>query len=274
MSNPDQPLALFFLGTWQTYRQRYKTNTAILHDRILLDPENKFLSDGVGSGFPRGLGGAFGYGVRRRVDKAIRWVEKNLSDPSQKVVTFGFSRGATEARWTSGELGQMGINTQYLGVFDTVGSLGVPAGGRWLMAPRFPDCVRGSYVEASCHIVAMDETRKHFQPTLWTNTADVQWHQQVWIPGTHADIGGGNGNYSKNHLCIELMIHHAERHGGIRFEKNIPPKIWTDADFASVTPPRGGIWKLLGNKPRRIPPSAIRLESAVDLRRWLRLVEP
>ena len=65
------------------------------------------------------------------------------------------------------------LRIRYLGVWDTVGSLGLP--DTWLVARfvnrgfRFHDANLSRMVEFARHAVALDEQRPSFAPTLWTN---------------------------------------------------------------------------------------------------------
>ena len=86
-----------------------------------------------------------------------------------------------------------------IGVWDTVGSLGIPG----LLFEDFDEYRYGFLdtalhprVENAYHAVSIDERRRQFEPTLWTNpdgsdrVNDAQM-QQVWFPGVHCDVGGG-----------------------------------------------------------------------------------
>lgn len=84
----------------------------------------------------------------------------------------------------------------FVGVWDTVGALGVPLKllnsiGR--SKHRFHDVTLGAHIKHAYHAVAIDERRKPFKPTLWLNI-NLQANQkveQVWFPGVHSNIGGG-----------------------------------------------------------------------------------
>ena len=84
---------------------------------------------------------------------------------------------------------------QFVGVWDTVGSLGVPLSGlKWIAARlhRFHDVRFGEHIRHACHAVAIDERRRPFAPALWLNGLDAAERvEQVWFPGVHADVGGG-----------------------------------------------------------------------------------
>ena len=110
---------------------------------------------------------------------------------------------------------------QHVGVWDTVGSLGVPANlpfARELDAKYdFNDTDLSRFVRSARHAVSIDERRDTFAPTLWDNidTLNKNAHadgfayadrpyQQVWFPGGHGCVGGGGDD------------------GGI----SIPPLLW------------------------------------------------
>jgi uncharacterized protein (DUF2235 family) len=84
----------------------------------------------------------------------------------------------------------------FLGVFDTVGALGVP--GFMKHAPRFHDVQLSGHVLRARHALAVDETRLKFEPTFWeapeepagAPTEDERV-KQVWFEGAHSDVGGG-----------------------------------------------------------------------------------
>ena len=84
----------------------------------------------------------------------------------------------------------------FLGVFDTVGALGVP--GFMRHAPQFHDVQLSDQVTRARHALAVDETRMKFAPTFWevpseppgASTSDSRV-KQVWFEGAHSDVGGG-----------------------------------------------------------------------------------
>ena len=82
-----------------------------------------------------------------------------------------------------------------VGVFDTVGALGVPvltniAG---IIRHVFHDQQLNSNVRCGLQALAIDENRKIFKPVLWDDDAPgtKRTLEQIWFPGVHSDIGGG-----------------------------------------------------------------------------------
>lgn len=84
----------------------------------------------------------------------------------------------------------------FLGVWDTVGALGVPLKPLNFIARKkhkFHDTALGAHIKNAYHTVAIDERRRPFLPTLWLekNVNSGQNVEQVWFPGVHTNIGGG-----------------------------------------------------------------------------------
>jgi len=85
-----------------------------------------------------------------------------------------------------------------IGVWDTVGSLGIPVGIAGRLSQYifgFHDVTLGGHVDRAFHAIALDERRGPFAPTLWEQQPDAaakgQILEQVWFTGAHSDIGGG-----------------------------------------------------------------------------------
>lgn len=91
--------------------------------------------------------------------------------------------------------GDGNVEVDFLGVWDTVGSLGIPLRGlRSLTRSRyqFHDTELSGMVKRACHALAIDEYRPPFEPTLWDAIRkEGQTVEQVWFCGAHSDVGGG-----------------------------------------------------------------------------------
>lgn len=119
------------------------------------------------------------------------------------------------------------IDVTFLGVFDTVGALGIPwrtedlaadlgtdkildqigIGARVLgqlgaledkvrlPIEGFHDTTLSERVKNASHALAVDERRGPFLPTLWTAAPAGSMVDQVWFAGVHGDVGG---NYHQN----------------------------------------------------------------------------
>jgi len=118
------------------------------------------------------------------------------------------------------------IPVWFQGVWDTVGTLGVPV-------PLMPHVSRGdfNFLETDLHIndarayhaLAIDEHRPAFKPTLWSKTvpssgntpaprkfADVE---QRWFVGAHANVGGGYENDLLAQAPLKWLMGKAAEHG-------------------------------------------------------------
>ena len=90
-----------------------------------------------------------------------------------------------------------------IGVWDTVGSLGIPVESKWTSPIRsfneqkagFHDVELSAFVDCAFHALAVDEQRGPFKPTLWVQKpegkAGGQIVEQKWFTGVHSDVGGG-----------------------------------------------------------------------------------
>ena len=90
------------------------------------------------------------------------------------------------------------VRIHFVGVWDTVGALGIPKVLDYKWIPRFSskyefhDASLGEAVRHAFHAVAIDEHRLPYTPTLWTKSKDTtESVEQRWFPGAHADVGGG-----------------------------------------------------------------------------------
>ena len=110
-----------------------------------------------------------------------------------------------------------GVKIRFIGVYDTVGALGVPlAGATHVNEPivGFHDTTLGDSVEHAVQALAVDERRGPYVPTLWTQAADAaalagQSVLQVWFPGVHSDIGGGYGDKGIGNITWDFMMRQA-----------------------------------------------------------------
>lgn len=108
------------------------------------------------------------------------------------------------------ELTHEGVRIRGLGVFDTVGSLGIPGSESKTQRLRyeFHDTALSSIIDVSLHALAIDEKRRWFPPSLWQvpQHAGFTAVEQVWFPGVHSDIGGGYQAGGVGALTLEWML--------------------------------------------------------------------
>lgn len=108
------------------------------------------------------------------------------------------------------------IDIQFLGVWDTVGALGIPKIFKHKTRKKFAfhDVKLGPNVKHACHALAIDEKRKPFQPTLWeSQDFPNQTIEQVWFAGVHTNIGGGYDNDGLANCAFQWMLEKATLNG-------------------------------------------------------------
>lgn len=209
-------------------------------------------------------GGAFGVGLSRNVLDAYRFLVETY-EPDDDLFLFGFSRGAFTARSLAGLVRNSGIlrrdhadripeawalyrdrveqpngaaatlfrrsyaresEIAFIGVWDTVGALGIPAPGTVPLQPAarrfnrrwgFHDTELSNWVRAAFHALALDEQRSAFRPTLWHqqpgSAEEGQELKQVWFAGVHCDAGGGYAETGLSDVTLLWMVDQARRHG-------------------------------------------------------------
>jgi len=205
------------------------------------------------------FGGAFGLGLFQKIKQGYSTIASQYS-AGDKIFIFGFSRGAYTARSLAGMIVHCGLPTvncndpkivdmafeayrnvsqrdmllqtlnesyamncpkiQLLGVWDTVGSLGIPAifGGIDVIQYGFLDLSLNPNVLNAVQALAVDEQRLQFPPALWTSApAPGQTLTQVWFSGVHCDVGGGyaadTGGSALSNITFHWMATFAQEQG-------------------------------------------------------------
>jgi uncharacterized protein (DUF2235 family) len=110
---------------------------------------------------------------------------------------------------------------KFIGVWDTVGSLGIPIDKKHnLNKYSFHDVKLSSTINNAFHALALDERRNLFQPTLWEvsskKTAD-QNVEQRWFIGSHSNVGGGYSDTSLSDIALKWLFEKAQNIG-LKFE--------------------------------------------------------
>ncbi len=108
------------------------------------------------------------------------------------------------------------IDIQFIGVFDTVGALGIPGVGMQALTRRwqFHDTALSSRVRHAAHALALHERRGPFRPTLWEEAPDREDPlRQVWFTGVHSDVGGGYAEPELAEIPLLWMVERATAAG-------------------------------------------------------------
>ena len=125
--------------------------------------------------------------------------------------------GPTAFRQQHSMAGSGRIEIRFIGVWDTVGALGIPLRGlRWLTRReyQFHDTELSGSVKFAYHALAVDEHRAPFAPTLWTyKPKDGQTVEQTWFCGAHSDVGGGYAQRGLSDITLTWMLGKARATG-------------------------------------------------------------
>lgn len=104
---------------------------------------------------------------------------------------------------------------KFIGVWDTVGSLGIPLPfyKKFNMEKyKFHDVTLSSTVEHAYHALAINEHRAPFRPSLWelSKTAidnpGLQKMEQRWFTGVHCNIGGGYLDTGLSDIALNWLM--------------------------------------------------------------------
>ena len=110
----------------------------------------------------------------------------------------------------------------FIGVWDTVGALGIPVLGRRLGIAKlvnrrwgFHDTTLSRTVDLAYHALAIDEERGPFEPAMWHQQERVedQTLEQVWFAGAHSDVGGGQADPSLSEIPLLWIVDKAAAAG-------------------------------------------------------------
>ncbi|MEZ5907058.1 MAG: DUF2235 domain-containing protein [Geminicoccaceae bacterium] len=154
------------------------------------------------------------------------------------------------------------LSVRLLGVFDTVGALGVPL--PWLKAltqrgsVQFHDTQLSSLIENAYQALAIDERRGSFQPTLWTGEPGEaracdgrmvpQRVVQAWFPGVHSDVGGGYDEKAYADVTLDWMLDVARSLGLVLREDYVERQLRPD-HLASLHESYTTGWRLADRIP-------------------------
>jgi hypothetical protein len=209
--------------------------------------------EGVGTGniLDRIAGGSTGIGLSASVKACYGFLVDNYKEHDE-IFLFGFSRGAYVVRSLAGFIGEIGmmrkremhnfakvwnwywqdehdrkpqdleqlapdrhreVDIECIGVWDTVGALGIPGSRLCAAAFEFHETALGPHVRHAFQALAIDERRGNFQGAVWVpfdprrrrrgappdapqaaapvHDGPPQVLEQVWFPGVHSNVGGG-----------------------------------------------------------------------------------
>jgi uncharacterized protein (DUF2235 family) len=209
----------------------------------------KWYDEGVGTQwYDRFIGGGIGAGLELNIVQGYEFLAKEYQD-GDEVYVLGFSRGAYTARSFVGMIRNCGlilpkhltlrvamaygiyrtrddnvdsftaklfrssfsrdIKIKFIGVWDTVGALGIPLTifkDVNMKFYEFHDTKLSTIVENAYHALAIDEHRQDYLATLWNpETAPQQKLEQRWFVGAHCDVGGGYQDRRLSDMTLSWM---------------------------------------------------------------------
>ncbi len=202
------------------------------------------------------------------IPKAIEHYRRRENHPDKPrnfefrlKINPGLVTSEKEAAWRAenGHPEGLKLTIAYLGVWDTVGALGLPMhfgliAKLWNQRYSFHDANLSSSVLSARHAVAIDERRRTFKPTNWDNvetlnngaTGDDRDYRQEWFPGDHGSVGGGGNMVTLSNIALRWVAEGASRKG-LRFDAAKLDELAAEQDVLGPEhnhkPPRGGIFE-------------------------------
>jgi len=112
------------------------------------------------------------------------------------------------------------FSVKFLGVWDTVGALGlpeeIPFGKKVYNLFGFNDSQLGDHIERACQALALNERRLDFNCNKFQQTDAArtkgQYLKQVWFAGCHTDVGGGYDNHDLSDLALVWMASELDKY--------------------------------------------------------------
>jgi uncharacterized protein (DUF2235 family) len=209
----------------------------------------KWYDEGVGTKwYDQYIGGAIGAGLEFNIVQGYEYLARQY-EAGDEVYILGFSRGAYTARSLVGMIRNCGlilpkhlalrvamaygiyrtrgdqvdsltaklfrsafcreIKIKLIGVWDTVGALGIPLDvvkDLNMKFYEFHDTQLSGIVENACHAMAVDEQRRDYDVCLWNPpSTPEQKLEQRWFVGAHCDVGGGYNDRGLSDMTLGWM---------------------------------------------------------------------
>lgn len=184
--------------------------------------------------------------ARRILNQAAEDLDELSPTRDDRIVVFGFSRGAALARKFAGRTleADPDLHIAFLGVFDTVAAMdGVHTKGEEISSDVvFENGTLDPRVRRAVHIVSLDEDRIAFEPTLINRDEENPGRiTEIWFPGVHGDVGGGYWHDGLADVSLRFMIEKCREALG----EDISIAESTTAEIGRLLSEQGEILKLL-----------------------------
>ncbi|CAN5808620.1 hypothetical protein BH11PSE8_BH11PSE8_22250 [soil metagenome] len=244
----------------------------------------------LGGTFRRALEGATGTGVSRGIRRGYAAIAASYRGPSDRIFLVGFSRAVFVARSIAGMIDAVGlvkvpsarqidrafrnyrrragklspaeahtdVRVHAIGVWDTVGALGLAMWGRsYNLRSVFPNDFHelspASSVDHVFHGLAMDERRTSFFPEPWRDGDGARQPsvEECWFRGVHSDVGGGYGDARLSDISLGWMVDRLKSVGLL--VRDNAPATRPDPGGRVHNSVRGPLWANVASWPRSAP---------------------
>ena len=209
---------------------------------------NGMTKESAPNGTTGSIGGGIGAGLEINIVQGYEFLAKEYQE-GDEIYVLGFSRGAYTARSLVGMVRNCGliypkhlglralmaygiyrtrddnvdsataklfrssycrdVTIKFIGVWDTVGALGVPLDilkDVHMKFYEFHDTNLSNIVENAYQAMAVDEHRNDYDVCPWNPAAKPQQHlEQRWFIGAHCDVGGGYPDRRLSDLPLRWM---------------------------------------------------------------------
>lgn len=240
--NAIDPLGLYlfaFDGTWINRSSGVLTNVELFRRYYdpTFDEANSFYRAGLGTGDPnrsdfensidRVLGGAFGLGGQETIRLALKALDELVGKAGSNqfdgvIDIVGFSRGAAIARAFANDVYARidggyytnalkssercrSLRIRFMGLFDTVGSFGIPGNS----GDAGYDFSIDDRIGTVAHAVALNEHRAAFDlisiQDLEHSANTTAYREERGFIGGHSDIGGGYSVGDLSDIALQWM---------------------------------------------------------------------
>ena len=174
-------------------------------------------------------------GLTELFDRYKKGNEKTIWTLKDKEASGDTSKLTDQEKWLLKY--SQPAKVKVVGVWDTVGSVGVAAGNiRGISRSQFDYLQTGLFIpiQNGYHALAIDEHRNDFAPTLWDvhhrkdpnapipPPRPLSGVEQRWFVGAHANVGGGYEGDLLAQAPLRWMMQKAESHG-LSFRSEVYP---------------------------------------------------
>ena len=210
----------------------------------------------------RSLGGLIGLvGIldKRHLDKFPDAWEYYRTPPARRT-----PRQRAEFLARFGDAPPRPMRIDFIGVWDTVGALGIPFGPLRFIGKRkfqFHNTNLGDNVAHAYQALAIDERRRVFAPAIWKREPGLEARlaaygieeqviEQSWFAGAHSNVGGGYPDTGLSDLAFVWMARKAQT-CGLALDEEYVQRTQNGTHFVLVNS-RTLRWRFLPEKQRQL----------------------